>query len=128
MKLTLTYYKQVSSDWDAFDGDGDPEVSFTIYTYSDGVSAQTLTSTKFIDLTDSRSWSSSVSKTFTINKGADQIKVCPKVNDEDPFGDDDYSSGKCVTVSNIGYLTSSDIQEQEDYNSKYRLEWEWYLY
>ncbi len=128
MELTLTYYKQVSSDWDGLDGAGDPEVSFTIYTYSDGVSAQTISTTTFIDLSDKRVWSGRVSKTYTINKGTDQIKICPKVIDEDLSDHDVYSSGKCFQVSNIGYLTSSDVKEQTDYNSDYNLIWEWYLY
>ena len=130
MKITLKSYKQVSSNWDGFDGAGDPEVSFTIYTYSDGVAGQTINTQVFIDKSDTRSWSGAVSKTYTytINKGADQIKVCPKVVDEDVSSNDNYSSGKCVTASNIGYLTSSDVNAQTDYNSDYNLEWEWYLY
>lgn len=128
MELTLTYYKQVSSDWDGLDGAGDPEVSFTIYIYSDGVSAQTISTTTFIDLSDKRVWSGRVSKTYTINKGTDQIKICPKVIDEDLSDHDVYSSGKCFQVSNIGYLTSSDVKEQTDYNSDYNLIWEWFLY
>ena len=128
MKITLKSYKQVSSNWDGFDGAGDPEVSFTIYTYSDGVAGQTINTQVFIDKSDTRSWSGAVSKTYTINKGIDQIKVCPKVIDEDVSSNDNYSSGKCVTASNIGYLTSSDVNAQTDYNSNYNLEWEWYLY
>ncbi len=127
MKVTLTYYKQLSSDWDGFDNAGDPEVSFTIYTYSDGVLGQTINTTTFIDKQDTRLWSGSVTKSYTINKGTDQIKICPKVIDEDVSVNDSYTSGKCFTTSNIGYLKSTDIKEHEDYNSNYDLEWEWYL-
>lgn len=127
MKITLTYYKQLSSNWDGLDNAGDPEVSFTIYTYSDGVLGQTINTVTFIDKQDTRSWSGSVTKSYTINKGTDQIKICPKVIDEDISEHDNYSSGKCFSTSNIGYLKSTDIKEQEDYNSNYDLEWEWYL-
>ena len=127
MKITLTYYKQLSSNWDGLDNAGDPEVSFTIYTYSDGVLGQTINTTTFIDKQDTRLWSGSVTKSYTINKGTDQIKICPKVIDEDVSVNDSYTSGKCFTTSNIGYLKSTDIKEHEDYNSNYDLEWEWYL-
>lgn len=128
MKITLTYYKQLSSNWDGLDNAGDPEVSFTIYTYSDGVLGQTINTTTFIDKQDTRLWSGSVTKSYTINKGTDQIKICPKVIDEDVSVNDSYTSGKCFTTSNIGYLKSTDIKEHEDYNSNYDLEWEWYLF
>lgn len=127
MKITLTYYKQVSSNWDGLDNAGDPEVSFTIYTYSDGVLGQTINTATFIDKQDTRQWSGSVTKSYTINKGTDQIKICPKVIDEDVSLNDSYTSGNCFTTSNIGYLKSTDIKEHEDYNSNYDLEWEWYL-
>ncbi|MBR4679855.1 MAG: hypothetical protein IKP03_01925 [Fibrobacter sp.] len=127
MKVTLTYYKQLSSNWDGLDNAGDPEVSFTIYTYSDGVLGQTINTTTFIDKQDTRLWSGTVTKSYTINKGTDQIKICPKVIDEDISEHDNYSSGKCFTKSNIGYLKSTDVMEHEDYNSNYDLEWEWYL-
>lgn len=128
MKLSLTSYKQVSKNWDGLDNAGDPEVSFVIYTYSDGVSAQTITTPLFIDLSGQRSWMGTVTKTYTINRGVDKIKICPKVIDEDVSSHDNYSSGKCFTVSDIGYLNSYDIQEQKDSNSDYELKWEWYLY
>ena len=127
LKITLTYYKQLSSNWDGLDNAGDPEVSFNIYTYSDGVLGQTINTVTFIDKQDTRSWSGSVTKSYTINKGTDAIKICPKVIDEDISEHDNYSSGKCFSTSNIGYLKSTDIKEQEDYNSNYDLEWEWYL-
>jgi hypothetical protein len=127
MKITLTYYKQLSSNWDGLDNAGDPEVSFTIYTYSDGVLGQTINTATFIDKQDTRQWSGSVTKSYTINKGTDAIKICPQVIDEDVSINDSYSSGTCFTTSNIGYLKSTDIKEQEDYNSDYDLEWEWYL-
>ena len=127
LKITLTYYKQLSSDWDGLDNAGDPEVSFKIYTYSDGVLGQTINTATFIDKQDTRQWSGSVTKSYTINKGADAIKICPEVIDEDISEHDNYSSGKCFATSNIGYLKSTDIKEQEDYNSDYDLEWEWYL-
>ena len=127
MKITLTYYKQVSSNWDGLDNAGDPEVSFTIYTYSDGVLGQTINTATFIDKQDTRLWSGSVTKSYTINKGTDQIKICPKVIDEDVSLNDSYTSGNCFTTSNIGYLKSTDIKKQKDYNSDYDLEWEWYL-
>lgn len=128
MKITLTSYKQVSSDWDGFDNAGDPAVSFNIYTYSDGNAGQTISTTTFISKEDTRSWSGSVSKTVTINKGVDQIKVCPKVIDVDVSSNDIYTSGNCVTVSNVGYLKSTDVKQQSDNNKNYNLEWEWYLY
>ena len=128
MVITLTSYKQVSSNWDGLDNAGDPAVSFNIYTYSDGNAGQTISTPTFISKEDTRSWSGSVSKTVTINKGVDQIKVCPKVIDVDVSSNDIYTSGNCVTVSNVGYLKSTDVKYQSDKNKSYNLEWEWYLY
>lgn len=129
MKITLTSYKQVSSNWDALDNAGDPRVSFNIYTYSDGYAAQTISTETFLSKDNTRSWNGSISKTVTINKGVDQIKVCPKViESDDVSSSDDYTSGNCETVINVGYLKSTDVEEQSDYNKNYDLEWEWYLY
>lgn len=129
MKITLTFYKQVSSNWDALDNAGDPRVSFNIYTYSDGYAAQTISTETFLSKDNTRSWNGSISKTVTINKGVDQIKVCPKViESDDVSSSDDYTSGNCETVFNVGYLKSTDVEEQSDYNKNYDLEWEWYLY
>lgn len=129
MKLSLTYYVQVSRDWDAFDGDGDPEVSFTVYTYSNGELLKTISSGLLLDKTNTTYWSGTSSTTLTIPANTDEIKVCPKVVDEDPLESDVKTvSGGCVTVEDVGYLTSSNIQYQKQYTSVYKIDWQWYLY
>lgn len=129
MKFTLTYYKQVSSNWDVLDNAGDPEVSFTVYAYSDGELLKSLSTGLLLDKTDVTSWSGSSSKTLTIPAYTDEIKVCPKVVDEDPLESDVKTvSGGCVTVSNVGYLANYDVKSQYQYTSVYKIDWEWYLY
>ncbi|MBO4436204.1 MAG: hypothetical protein J5791_04880 [Fibrobacter sp.] len=129
MKFSLTYYKQVSSSWDILDNAGDPQVSFTIYTYSDGTLLKSLSTGLLLDKLDIRSWSGTSSKTLTIPANTDEIKVCPKVVDDDPSSDDEKTvSGGCKTVSNVGYLTNYSVQEQYQHNSVYQIDWEWYLY
>ena len=129
MKLSLTYYKQVSSSWDIFDNAGDPEVSFTVYCYSDGTQLKSLSTGLLLDKEDVTSWSGTSSKTLTIPVNTDEIKVCPKVVDDDPSSDDEKTvSGGCKTVSDVGYLADYSVQAQYQYNSVYQIDWEWYLY
>jgi len=129
MKFSLTYYKQVSSDWDIFDNAGDPEVSFTVYCYSEGSLLKSLSTGLLLDKVDITSWSGTSSKTLTIPVNTDEIKVCPKVVDDDPSSDDEKTvSGGCKTVSDVGYLTDYSVQEQYQYTSVYKIDWEWYLY
>jgi hypothetical protein len=129
MKFSLTYYKQVSSSWDIFDNAGDPEVSFTVYCYSDGTQLKTLSTGLLLDKEDVTSWSGTSSKTLTIPVNTDEIKVCPKVVDDDPSSDDEKTvSGGCKTVSEVGYLADYSVQAQYQYTSVYKIDWEWYLY
>jgi hypothetical protein len=129
MKFSLTYYKQVSSSWDIFDNAGDPEVSFTVYCYSDGTQLKSLSTGLLLDKEDVTSWSGTSSKTLTIPVNTDEIKVCPKVVDDDPSSDDEKTvSGGCKTVSDVGYLADYSVQAQYQYNSVYQIDWEWYLY
>ncbi|SOE75672.1 hypothetical protein SAMN05720781_1734 [Fibrobacter sp. UWT3] len=129
MKFSLTYYKQVSSDWDIFDNAGDPEVSFTVYCYSEGSLLKSLSTGLLLDKEDVTSWIGTSSKTLTIPVNTDEIKVCPKVVDDDPSSDDEKTvSGGCKTVSDVGYLTDYSVQEQYQYTSVYKIDWEWYLY
>ena len=129
MKFSLTYYKQVSSDWDIFDNAGDPEVSFTVYCYSEGSLLKSLSTGLLLDKVDITSWSGTSSKALTIPVNTDEIKVCPKVVDDDPSSDDEKTvSGGCKTVSEVGYLTDYSVQEQYQYTSVYKIDWEWYLY
>lgn len=129
MKFSLTYYKQVSSNWDVLDNAGDPEVSFTVYAYSDGELLKSLSTGLLLDKTDVTSWSGTSSKTLTIPANTDEIKVCPSVVDEDPLESDKKTvSGGCVTVEDVGYLANYDVQSQKQYTSVYKIDWEWYLY
>ena len=129
MKFSLTYYKQVSSSWDIFDNAGDPEVSFTVYCYSDGTQLKSLSTGLLLDKEDVTSWSGTSSKTLTIPVNTDEIKVCPKVVDDDPSSDDEKTvSGGCKTVSDVGYLADYSVQAQYQYTSVYKIDWEWYLY
>lgn len=129
MKFSLTYYKQVSSDWDIFDNAGDPEVSFTVYCYSEGSLLKSLSTGLLLDKVDITSWSGTSSKALTIPVNTDEIKVCPKVVDDDPSSDDEKTvSGGCKTVSDVGYLADYSVQAQYQYTSVYKIDWEWYLY
>ncbi len=129
MKFSLTYYKQVSSDWDIFDNAGDPEVSFTVYCYSEGSLLKSLSTGLLLDKVDITSWSGTSSKALTIPVNTDEIKVCPKVVDDDPSSDDEKTvSGGCKTVSEVGYLADYSVQAQYQYTSVYKIDWEWYLY
>ena len=131
MKLTLTYYKQKSSDWDlGGSSDGDPSISFVLYfIYSGGGDSTKVSTGTLLSLQDQGSWTGSKSSTLTIPMYIEDVKICPNVIDKDVLSNDDYSSGYCYNKYNIGYLDSySTVYQSDYYSSHYELEWEWYLY
>lgn len=134
MKFTLTYYNQLTSAWDGVSAggaysDGDPTISFTIYFIASGGQSDSESTGTLLSLQDQGSWSGTAATTIFVPNGTQDIKVCPKVIDKDAFSNDDMSSGKCYTKTNIGKLANNSKVEQSDYNAtKYDLEWEWYLY
>lgn len=126
--LTMTSYEQVSKNWDGFDGAGDPQFSFSIKTYADGIQGAILSIDKLLSLDDKRSWSGSKTASVTIPKGIDSLVICAKVLDIDANYHDDYSSGNCASQGQIGYLENYEEISQSDAKGKdYRLYWEWFL-
>lgn len=129
MLFTLTYYEQKTSGWDGLQNAGDPEIYFNIYTYSEGISAQTLNTGVMLNRSDLTYWSGSISTELTLIQGVDSIRVCPHITDEDVSAHDDYSSGYCYSIKEIGSLEDYEVVEQSDYyNSDASVKWEWYLY
>lgn len=130
MVFTLTRYEQKTSGWDGLQNAGDPEVYFYIYTYSEGVSAQTLKTGVMLDRSDLTYWTGEITTTLKLIQGVDSIKVCPYITDEDLELHDDYSSGYCYSINKVGTIKDyDDVIEQSDYkNTDASLEWEWYLY
>ena len=134
MNFTLTYYEQISANWDGLSAggiysDGDPTVSFSIYFIASGGQSTSKTTGTLISLQDKGSWSGSKTVSFEVPIGTQDIKVCPTVVDKDALDNDNMSSGYCYTKTNIGYLSNYTTIEQSDYNSsKYELEWEWFIY
>lgn len=130
MNFTLTYYRQVTSNWDAFDNAGDPKISFSIklYDYYETLLATKSTGT-LLQKQDITSWSGTSSTTISIPSATYKIKVCPSVLDVDVSFNDDYSSGYCYSVSSVGTMANYETEYQSDsYASDYTLKWEWYLY
>lgn len=130
MVFTLTRYEQKTSGWDGLQNAGDPEVYFNIYTYSEGVSAQTLKTGVMLDRSDLTYWTGKKTTTLKLIQGVDSIKVCPYITDEDLELHDDYSSGYCYSINKVGTIKDyDDVIKQSDYrNTDASLEWEWYLY
>lgn len=130
MVFTLTRYEQITSGWDGLQNAGDPEVYFYIYTYSEGISAQTLKTGIMLNRSDLTYWTGEITTTLKLIQGVDSIKVCPYITDEDVSAHDDYSSGYCYSINKVGAIKDyDDVIEQSDYkNTKASLEWEWYLY
>lgn len=130
MVFTLTRYEQKTSGWDGLQNAGDPEVYFYIYTYSEGVSAQTLKTGVMLNRSDLTYWTGESTTTLKLIQGVDSIKVCPYITDEDLELHDDYSSGYCYSINKVGTIKDyDDVIEQSDYkNTDASLEWEWYLY
>ena len=129
--LELTYFEQLSEDWDG-DGedDGDPEISFTIRCASSvNGTTDTLSTGIMLDESNVGTWSGSETFTGTVPVGTDTIWVCPEVVDGDWLFDDDKSSGYCYGRANVGYIEDYDVYSFSDYKSSdYELYWNWYLY
>ena len=134
MRFTLTYYKQVSGNWDGISGggtysDGDPMISFNIAFIASGGQSSTYKTGKLLSLSDQGSWSGSKTETIDVPAATQDIKVCPIVIDDDWTSDDSKTSGNCYTKYNVGYLNDYTEVAQDDNAAKhYNLEWEWYLY
>jgi hypothetical protein len=134
MKFTLTYYKQKSADWDGISAggsysDGDPTISFSIYFIASGGQTTSKSTGNLLSLQDQGSWSGSKTTYFEVPIGTQDIKICPNVIDKDAFDNDNMSSGYCYTKYNVGKLGDYvDVEQEDDYASKYELEWEWRLY
>lgn len=130
--FTLTYYKQRTSGWDVSgsSGDGDPEVSLTIYCISSVTGTTTTLSTgTLLNLTDTGEWSGSKTVTKAVPAYTDTLRFKPSVIDEDVLYDDDMSSGYTYGYSNIGRAVAYEVYEMSDeHATKYYLYWNWYMY
>ena len=134
MKLTLTYFKQVTPDWDNILGlgnyaDADPNISFDIEfidIYNNKTSKKT---DVLLKKQDTGLWSGRVDYTTTVPVNTETIRIYPKITDADVLASDDYSSKYWYITYDVGYIKNNDVQYQTDeQNKKCILEWEWYLY
>ncbi len=134
MKLTLTYFKQVTPDWDNILGlgnyaDADPNISFDIE-FIDTYGTKTTKKTDvMLKKQDTGLWSGRVDYTTTVPVNTETIRIYPKITDADVLASDDYSSKYWYITYDVGYIKNNDVQYQTDeQNKKCILEWEWYLY
>jgi len=134
MKLTLTYFKQVTPDWDNVLGlgnyaDADPNISFDI----EFIDTYGIKTTKKTDVMlkkqDTGLWSGRVDYTTTVPVNTETIRIYPKITDADVLASDDYSSKYWYITYDVGYIKNNNVQYQSDYENKNCIiEWEWYLY
>ena len=135
MKITLTYFKQVTPDWDNILNnknytDGDPRIFFELdFIDSNGKKTSTKT-TDLLKETNVGEWSGRVSYTATVPMFTDTIRVTPRVIDIDDLINDDYSSDYYYYQYNVGKrLKDNEVIYASDYeNKKCIVKWEWYLY
>ena len=135
MKITLTYFKQVTPDWDNILNnknytDGDPRIFFELnFIDSNGKKTSTKT-TDLLKETNVGEWSGRVSYTATVPMFTDTISVRPRVIDIDDLINDDYSSDYYYYQYNVGKrLKDNEVIYASDYENKNcTLKWEWYLY
>ena len=134
MKLTLTYFKQVTPDWDNVLGlgnyaDADPNISFDI----EFIDTYGIKTTKKTDVMlkkqDTGLWSGRVDYTTTVPVNTETIRIYPKITDADVLASDDYSYKYWYITYDVGYIKNNDVQYQTDeQNKKCIVKWEWYLY
>lgn len=130
MKFTMTYYHQLSSNWDALGNTGDPRISFSVNFYDQyGTLLKNSGTGTLLSRDDCSIWRGTSSTTLTAPINTYKIKVIPKVIDADVSSDDDYSSGYSYSKAEVGYLEDYEVVEQNDsQNSDADVFWEWYLY
>lgn len=133
--FTFTYFEQTSPSWntskEGIYGDAYPRVTFEVQFIK--LNNDTMTySTKKIDKDwfykkDIGVWTGRLSFETTVPIQTKEIRVCPKVEDLKGINED-LSSGKCYTKSNIGQIENNAVIKQSDtYNRDCDLQWEWYL-
>lgn len=134
MKLTLTYFKQVTPDWDNVLGlgnyaDADPNISFDIEfidIYNNKTSKKTGV---LLKKQDTGLWSGRVDYTTTVPVNTERIRIYPNIIDADVLDSDNYSSNYWYIWGDVGYIKNNEVQYQSDEeNKKCTLKWEWYLY
>ena len=134
IKLTLTYFKQVTPDWDNVlnmknYADADPRVYFEIQ-FRDRNGKKSSQKTKnLLEKQDTGEWEGRVDYATIVPAYTDSIYIYPHIVDADVLANDDYSSGYGYGVHSIGYMDDYEVWYQSDEeNKKCILEWEWYLY
>ena len=134
LKLTLTYFKQETPDWDNTlsmknYADADPRISFKIqFRKNDGTRDSVMTE-NLLEKQDTGEWEGRIDFTTTVPIYTDSIYVFPRITDADLLINDDYSSGYGYGVHSIGYIKDYEVWDQTDEENKQcTLKWEWYLY
>ena len=134
IKLTLTYFKQETPDWDNTlsmknYADADPRISFKIqFRKNDGTRDSVMTE-NLLEKQDTGEWEGRIDFTTTVPIYTDSIYVFPRITDADLLINDDYSSGYGYGVHSIGYIKDYEVWYQTDEENKQcTLKWEWYLY
>lgn len=128
MKITTTYYRQTSSDWDVFDNAGDPEISYKItFKKKDSTTTSSWTSSHFLG-TDTRSYASPIYDSLTVPVNTYSITIRPNVIDRDVSSNDDRSSGYSVTWSKVGYIKNYVAHPDTDSYGGYELRYTWELH
>ena len=134
IKLTLTYFKQETPDWDNTlsmknYADADPRISFMIqFRKNDGTRDSVMTK-NLLELQDTGEWAGRIDFTTTVPIYTDSIYIYPQITDADLLINDDYSSGYGYGYSKVGYMKDYEVNyESDDQNKQCTLEWEWYLY
>ena len=134
IKLTLTYFKQETPDWDNTlsmknYADADPRISFMIqFRKNDGTRDSVMTK-NLLEKQDTGEWEGRIDFTTTVPIYTDSIYIYPQITDADLLINDDYSSGYGYGYSKVGYMKDYEVNyESDDQNKQCTLEWEWYLY
>ena len=134
IKLTLTYFKQTTPDWDNVLSlgtytDADPRISFKIEFRDYNGKKTTHTTKNLLEKQDTGLWSGQIDYTTTVPAYTDTLYIYPQIIDADVLDNDNYSSGYGYGYYHIGKLANYEVRYESDYeNKKCTLKWEWFLY
>ena len=127
-KITLTSYEQTAENISESKKEGNPEVRFSVKTYSDDELVNTQVTGLLLDKTKTTSWKGENSAVVTIPRGVDKVVVCPLVIDENDEDDVDLKAPCAEAFVDLGLMKIGKITEETTTGKVFEAAWNWQLF
>ncbi len=127
-KITLTSYKQTTENIGENKKEGDPEIRFSVKTYSDDELVNNQVTGLLLDKTKTTSWEGENSAVVTIPRGVNKVVVCPMVIDENAEEDVDLEAPCAEAYVDLGLVKIGKITEETTTGKVFEAAWNWQLF